>query len=401
MRIVRRACRWPDRGGARERPPRRAPGAPATLAAHLALVSVLGIPGALPAWGAGPPAAGGAAAVAASAGGAPVAVAAGVYVIVHADATEDWPQGNTIVIDGDDGVLVVDSCYLPSAARADIRQIRKLTSHPVRYLLNTHWHYDHNLGNSAYRDAFPAIEIIAQSETRRLMDANVAGYPARVLAASSQPRQTIASLKERLASGKQPSGEALGAEQRARLARDLERRENEMAELASFRYEPPTVTFDQSLTLHLGRREARIEHLLRGNTPGDAFVYLPLEKVLITGDLLVAPVPFAFNSYPSEWIRTLKMLAAMDTEIIVPGHGPVQRDKEYLLAVTTLLESVVAQMRAATSRGLRGDDAKKAIDLEELRRRFVAGDAARIELFREVFETPFLERAYLEATGSL
>lgn len=61
-------------------------------------------------------------------------VADGVYVILHDNATEDWPHGNTGVVIGETGVLVVDSTYLPSRARADIALIRKLTDKPVRYL---------------------------------------------------------------------------------------------------------------------------------------------------------------------------------------------------------------------------------------------------------------------------
>src|SRR5437879_5148822 len=75
-------------------------------------------------------------------------LAEGVYEISHKDAPDHFPQGNTVVIIGDSGVLVVDSCYLPSSAREDIAQIRQWTSKPVRYLLNTHWHNDHNQGNA-------------------------------------------------------------------------------------------------------------------------------------------------------------------------------------------------------------------------------------------------------------
>src|SRR3982750_2957419 len=64
-------------------------------------------------------------------------VADGVYAIVHDRATEDWIHGNTGVVVGDDGVLVVDATYLPSRARADIALIRSVTDKPVRYLVIT------------------------------------------------------------------------------------------------------------------------------------------------------------------------------------------------------------------------------------------------------------------------
>lgn len=58
---------------------------------------------------------------------------------------------DSTVIIGDRGVLVADSCYLPSAAREDIAQIRQWTTKPVRYLLNTHWLFDHTMGNGGLR----------------------------------------------------------------------------------------------------------------------------------------------------------------------------------------------------------------------------------------------------------
>src|SRR5262245_49336153 len=94
-------------------------------------------------------------------------LAEGVYFIRHPDAPDDFPQSNTVVVIGGKDVLVVDSCYLPSDARKDIAEIKKWTKKPVRYLVNTHWHYDHTMGNGAYVDAFPGISIVAHAETQK------------------------------------------------------------------------------------------------------------------------------------------------------------------------------------------------------------------------------------------
>jgi glyoxylase-like metal-dependent hydrolase (beta-lactamase superfamily II) len=98
-------------------------------------------------------------------------VARGVYVIRHKDAPNGIPNGNTEVSIGDREVLVVDSCYLASEARQDIAQIRKWTDNPVRYLVNTHWHNDHTMGNGTYADAFTNLSIIAHTETITMMRA--------------------------------------------------------------------------------------------------------------------------------------------------------------------------------------------------------------------------------------
>ena len=91
-------------------------------------------------------------------------VAKDVYAIIHDDATDEWPHGNTGVIIGNDAVMVVDACYLPSMAREDIRLIRSVTKKPVKYLVFTHWHFDHNNGAIAYKDSFPGITIISERE---------------------------------------------------------------------------------------------------------------------------------------------------------------------------------------------------------------------------------------------
>ena len=97
-------------------------------------------------------------------------LADGVYAIQHENLNDGSPSGNTTVIIGQREVFVVDSCYRPSSAREDIAQIRQWTNKPVGYLLNTHFHNDHNNGNKAYMDAFPSLVIIAQEETKNDMD---------------------------------------------------------------------------------------------------------------------------------------------------------------------------------------------------------------------------------------
>src|SRR5689334_15501628 len=96
-------------------------------------------------------------------------LAQGVYAIEH-DGSDGGPSGNTTVIIGGREVLVVDSCYAPSTARQDIAQIREWTPKPVRYLVITHFHNDHNNGNKAYLDAFPGLAIVAHEETKLDMD---------------------------------------------------------------------------------------------------------------------------------------------------------------------------------------------------------------------------------------
>ena len=135
-------------------------------------------------------------------------VASGVYAIIHRDATDEWPHGNTGVIIGKSAVLVVDSTYLPSRARADIALIRQLTNLPVRYLINTHWHFDHNNGAIAYQEAYPDVQIISERETRRFIELNARWWARMSTAPDSVRRRGLQALEAQLATGKTADGKA-------------------------------------------------------------------------------------------------------------------------------------------------------------------------------------------------
>ena len=97
-------------------------------------------------------------------------IAPGIYTIRHPDPTDDFVDGNTTVVIGEREVLVVDTCYLPSSADADIALIRTWTDKPVRWVLNTHWHNDHVGGNQHYRLAWPGADVVGHEETRRMIN---------------------------------------------------------------------------------------------------------------------------------------------------------------------------------------------------------------------------------------
>jgi glyoxylase-like metal-dependent hydrolase (beta-lactamase superfamily II) len=344
-------------------------------------------------------------------------IADGVYIIIHKDAVlAGWPQGNTTVIIGDREVFVVDACFLTASAKEDIAEIRKLTSKPVRFLLNTHFHIDHNAGNSAYMAAFPDLEIIAQKETRRFMDAQNPSFAANAADPNGRPSTVILpSLKKQLESGKDDDGKSLSADDKAMLPQQIAQVENEIADDRAFKYQSPTLTFDRELTLDIGNREVQVMHLGRGNTPGDAFVYLPKEKVLITGDLLAWPIPYMRMSYPREWVEVLRAMGNMNTDIIVPGHGAILRDKSYLNEVIALLDSVIKQVHEQASK-IGFDSRTKVskvedlhIDLEPFRKSMAGDDAANIDFWKNIVDPGLLGgvnqgvvgRAYAEEIGRL
>jgi cyclase len=299
-------------------------------------------------------------------------LADGVFAIEHKGSSDGNVNGNTTVIIGDREVFVVDSCYLPSIAREDIAQIRKWTDKPVRYLLNTHFHNDHNNGNKAYLDAFPSLAIVAQVETKKDMDLI---QPGNVERGPKQIAGTIAVLKE----GKTPGGRTLTEEEKKQVQEILPGLEHQEEEFKTMVYQPPNLVFSDRLDIDLGNREVQVKFLGRGNTAGDTIVYLPKEKIMVAGDLLVHPIPYTYDGYPSEWVQTLQKMAQLDAATIVPGHGPVLHDKVYLSLVTDLLNSSVEQVRARIRQlGFPGshtvNDIKGSVDLTPFRTKFTGDD---------------------------
>ena len=300
-------------------------------------------------------------------------IAEGVYAIIHEDATDAWPHGNTGVIVGDSGVLVIDATYLPSRAAADIALIRQLTDKPIRQLVITHWHFDHNNGISAYKQAYPDIEIISGRLTRDYVEVNNHYWPKMSTAQGSSRRVELAVMAQRLNSGKNADGSNITAAERADLQKRVPQRQKEMEELANLQVVTSNRVFDDSLTLDIGGRIVQLRNHGRANSPDDISIYLPAEQILFTGDILVqAPVPYTFGVYPLEWIEVMRDLEALPVTAVVPGHGPVFEDHTYTRQVRELFEAAVAAVRPLVLQGRTVDQIQAAVKLEDQKRRVPA-----------------------------
>jgi glyoxylase-like metal-dependent hydrolase (beta-lactamase superfamily II) len=308
----------------------------------------------------------------------------GVYTIRHPDPTDDFPDGNTTVVIGEREVLVIDTCYLPSSADADIALVRRWTDKPVRWVVNTHWHNDHVGGNQRYRLAWPGAEVIGHEETRRLIDARVRSYVRRFVLPDSTFGQQREALRRTAETGVDATGQPVDAKVRAAAAASLAREERAVAEFRSIVIEAPTVTFETGMRIDLGGRVVELKHLGRGNTGGDVVAWLPAERILVAGDLVDHPVPYAFAGYPGEWIATLDRLAALDPLLVLPGHGEPLRGKGYIERVSALLRNLRQQVNDLFERdggGVTLEAVQKAIDLGAARRAFAGDDADNREFF--------------------
>lgn len=324
----------------------------------------------------------------------------GVYAILHDHATLDWPSetmqwphSNVGVIIGDRAVLVVDSDYLPSRARADIALIRTVTDKPVKYLVNTHWHGDHTHGNGVYRKMFPNLEIVGARANGHFISVNQARYASAVLAPTSAQRKTLAVLEPIFASGKDTSGRTLSASERQRLGAILTNLRFELVDIANVEVAPPTLLFDDELDLDLGKRHVILHNWGRANSPADVTAYVPDAQVLFTGDIMVYPVPFTGASYPTLWIDVLKRIEQLPVTAMVPGHGLVQHDHSYTRLLRELMETSTWRMDSMLRAGTGRDSAQKYLDLEDLRGKFVkAGDAEAAVLWDDMIKGQLPER---------
>lgn len=323
-------------------------------------------------------------------------LAEGIFVAMRPDPVRSPVEGNVTVIINDRDVVVVDGSGAPLAAERVIAEIRRRTNLPVRYLVNTHWHGDHHLGNQVYASQYPGVEIISHRHTREDIASPAMDYVA-------EERETLpgrlVELKESLASGRRTDGTTLPGSSRERLVRLVEDLPFVIRELARMEITPPTAGFSERLTLHRGERTIDIRWLGRGNTRGDAVIHLPRERLIIAGDLVVAPIPFGFDSYPGDWIETLRCLLGFDFDRLVPGHGPVQTDWAYIQGLIELLESVVSQTRRLVDEGADLAAIRERIDLAESERRLTGGDSRLAGLFQIWFVEPIIHSAYREATG--
>lgn len=323
-----------------------------------------------------------------------VRVAEGVYAFITPEERTGFQSGNSIAIVGDDGVLVFDTGNIPGSTRRQIAEIRKLTNKPVRYVVNSHWHPDHNLGNSEYRAAYPGVTIIGTSATRAGILERVPTYFGQMKSFAT----TDSLMRLRLSTGRMRDSSAMPDS--VRLMWGLVTRDyaDFMPEVAKAKPSPPDLICDDSLTLYLGNRRVKVVSPGRGNTAGDTYIYLPEERVLLTGDLVTVPGPFPSTSYFADWIRDLDELKALHAAVIVPGHGDVQHDYAYIDMVRELLVFTREQARAAVLGGVPLDSVRKRIDFEPFITRFSGDDAVRTEAFRSFYPYPAVQRAYEEAS---
>ncbi len=283
-------------------------------------------------------------------------VADGVYCAL-ARAQAEINANAAIFVNSSD-VLVVDTHSKPSAAALLIAQIkREVTPHPVRYVVNTHFHWDHTQGNHAYRAAGGKIDFIASEPTRQLMS-DLA--PQRLQASLDEIPKQIDALRVR-ASKSSSAAEKVFCEEQIRQMQAYQ------SEMKSFTLELPTVTFGKSFLIKDKAHELHIEFHGHAHTAGDAVVFCPQKRVVATGDMIHGFLPFIADGFPKSWPKTMDSVAHLDFTTICPGHGPVQRTQKRLIDLRNYIEELTEQVEAGKKAGKSIADLQKAITVASLK----------------------------------
>lgn len=246
-------------------------------------------------------------------------IAPGVY-FYFGDELQHKPT-NCVWIVFKEYVLVIDANY-PWGAKEIIGEIRKTTTKPIRFVFNTHYHHDHSFGNCVFVDS--GATIISTKATAAEM-------------------RTLGQMEW----DQNYSGQSL----------------------QGYRREFPTLTFDQRLVFDDGEHRVELINMGQAHTISDAVVYLPKEKILITGDLFVNGNPWGNNVADphadfDKWLKVLSTLQKWDIKIVVPGHGDLGTVAS-LIQQKSFLSDMLQQVRQGIKASKTKEELVKAIDLSK------------------------------------
>jgi cyclase len=272
--------------------------------------------------------------------------------IYYATASGTMTVGaNSPIILTDTEAIVIDSEITPAAARALVADLKAITDKPVKYVIDSHYHYDHAFGNQVFG---PDVQLIGHENTRtRLLGNTMAEYT--YLNSVEPVPARVAALRERRDKEADPQQKALLERQIANSLAYLE-------QVKEIRVTPPTVTLDRKMTLFRGGREIQILFFGRGHTDTDIVVFLPKEKIVCTGDLMESVISYMGDAYAGEWPATLDRLMTLDFDTVMPGHGVVFKGKGHIEAFQRYLRDVLKQATELKKAGVSAEAAAPRID---------------------------------------
>lgn len=264
---------------------------------------------------------------------------------------------NVIFLVTGEGVMVVDAGNDPEEGRWVVEKIKEKTRKPIKYVVLTHYHFDHTLGLLG----FPKdVTIIAHVNCRK----NISQFGEaqfKWFTETNLPGQ-IKTLGQKIEKLKKENSPEVKKEEK-----ELKKLEKQLEYLKKSKLIYPGITYDDKLTLTIGKEKIEIIYPGHAHTNGNSLIYIPSRKVMIMGDMLfygyIPYIDWQAGSNTKHWIAWMEKLSQWDIEKVIPGHGEVttkaafEKKKTYL---TDLRKSV----KEAVDKGLSLEEMTKSIKME-------------------------------------
>jgi len=314
-----------------------------------------------------------------------------VFAVVRNDPPGFAVESNSGFIECRDHLVIVDTQSNEAATRRTLEAIRRRSNKPVRYVVNTHWHDDHIVGNRVYREAFPDVRFVAHQASLTFLPGD--GKRNRDKFHQAIP-DVLAGMRKTLESGRTKAGQLLTDEQRASLASDIHLAEGYLTVPDDFVPVPADVPVSEKFEIREPGCAVDVLALGSAHTTGDLVVRVA--DVVFVGDMIGSPVPLvgADQSRVREWSGTLKRVRDLNAKIIVPGHGPMMRDYKQLDRISVLMATIVKRVDEARAGAETLEVARSRIDISDLRRQFAGDSLVNGALFDAYVTGPAVTNAW-------
>src|SRR5579859_1811309 len=293
-------------------------------------------------------------------------VAADVYFAL----AQPWAlaNSNTAIFVNSSDVLVVDAQSHPAAATALIAQIRKeVTSKPVRWLVNTHFHWDHTQGNSAYVSGGSKLDIVASQATNLLMSQLLVPRLRAALDPSSPGPRGSQQVARQLEELRQRAAKVNSESEKAPIVERIAQLEFFADEMKDFKPTLPTITFEKSYVIRDKHHDLHLEFHGLGHTAGDVVVFCPQKRLVVTGDVYHPGWPGFTDSYPQLWPKTIDSIANLQFDLILPGHGRVQHSGRDMAGQRNYIEELAERVITGRKTGQSVADLQRTITASSLK----------------------------------
>jgi glyoxylase-like metal-dependent hydrolase (beta-lactamase superfamily II) len=222
-------------------------------------------------------------------------------------------NSNAAIFVLDRDVLVVDAHSKPSAAAALLAQIKKeVTDKPVRYLVNSHFHWDHTQGDAAYKKANAKIDIIASDATKQLMKQ----------LQRDRLKESLDSVPGLIDAVRSRLGRATTSEEREWCNEQLRQLTAYQEEMKSYPLELPTVSFAKTHVIKDRSGELQLAFNGKAHTAGDVQVFSPSKKVVASGDSIIGFLPNLNDGFPRPWPKTIDNRRRLEVRPNYRGSWP-------------------------------------------------------------------------------